>query len=129
MSMFSPPSSFITALTRIPLCPTHEPTGSIFWSFDETATLLRKPASRAIAFISTTPLAISGTSSSKSFSIIFGCFLERIIAGPRLSLSTLTTKTLNLCPILYRSCGICSSGNKTPVVFPISKYTVPRSMR
>ena len=64
-SIFSPPSSATTAWTRAPRWPTVAPTGSRPSWRDETATLLRLPASRAIARISTVPLWISGTSSSK----------------------------------------------------------------
>src|SRR5207249_2977105 len=49
MSMRSPPSSFTTAWTREPLSPTQAPTGSIESSRDETAILVRLPASRALA--------------------------------------------------------------------------------
>ena len=65
MSIFSPPSSDITVETRTPRWPTRDPTGSICWSWETTATFERDPASRAIAFISTTLLAISGVSSEK----------------------------------------------------------------
>lgn len=34
---------------------THVPTGSIFLSTEETVTLVREPASLAIAFITTSP--------------------------------------------------------------------------
>ena len=64
MSIFSPPSSATTAWTRAPRWPTVAPTGSRpSWRL-ATATLMRLPASRAIALISTVPVWISGTSSS-----------------------------------------------------------------
>src|SRR2546430_12328713 len=47
------------------LSPTHAPTGSIESSRDETAILVRLPASRAVARISTICCWISGTSSLK----------------------------------------------------------------
>ena len=65
-SIFSPPSSATTACTRAPRWPTVAPTGSSpSWRL-ATAILLRLPASRAMARISTVPAWISGTSSSKS---------------------------------------------------------------
>src|SRR3989441_5470566 len=66
MSMRSPLSSFTTACTREPLRPTHAPTGSIESSREETAILVRLPASRAVARISTMLCWISGTSSLNS---------------------------------------------------------------
>ena len=56
-----------------PSGPTHAPTGSTAGSFDHTAIFDRWPGSRATALISTTPSAISGTSSSKSFLSRPGC--------------------------------------------------------
>src|SRR6266702_4780944 len=50
MSMRSPFSSFTTACTREPFIPTHAPTGSIESSRDETAILVRLPASRAVGY-------------------------------------------------------------------------------
>ena len=66
MSIFSPRSSLTTMRTRAPRAPTQAPTGSTLWSFDQTAIFVRCPGSRAQALISTTPSAISGTSSSNS---------------------------------------------------------------
>ena len=66
MSIFSPRSSLTTMRTRAPRAPTHAPTGSTLLSFDHTAIFVRWPGSRAHALISTTPSAISGTSSSNS---------------------------------------------------------------
>ena len=63
-SMRSPFSSLTMFWMRMPRRPTHEPTGSMPSCRAQTATLLRKPASRAIDLISTTPRKISGTSSS-----------------------------------------------------------------
>ena len=61
-SIFSPPSSATTDWTRRPLA--HGRTDGIEASWRLTATLLRLPASRAMALISTVPRWISGTSSS-----------------------------------------------------------------
>ena len=55
MSIFSPPSSPVIVFTRVPFCPTHEPTGSMCSSFELTAIFDLAPASRAIDFISTIP--------------------------------------------------------------------------
>ncbi len=71
-SIFSPLSSLTIFCILIPRSPTQQPTGSTPSWAATTATLLRKPASRATAFISTTPLAISGTSSSRSRRSISG---------------------------------------------------------
>lgn len=72
MSTFSRPSSAETAWMRWPLCPMQAPMGSTLGLWLVTATLLRRPGSRAMALISTMPSAISGTSClrrcSKSFS-------------------------------------------------------------
>src|SRR3990172_7849134 len=68
ISIFSPESSLITVVTRMPFWPTQEPTGSIFSSLDMTATLEREPGSLATDLISTTPEATSGASRAKSFS-------------------------------------------------------------
>ena len=66
MSIFSPISSVTTFCTRIPRKPTQAPIGSTSRLFDDTATLLREPAVRAMPLISTRPLLISGTSFSIS---------------------------------------------------------------
>ena len=55
MSIFSPRSSSTMACTREPFGPTQAPTASTFLSREETPTLLRAPASRAMALISTMP--------------------------------------------------------------------------
>ena len=56
MSIFSPCSSLTMLWIRLPRMPMQEPTGSMPAWDALTATLLRKPASRAMALISTTPL-------------------------------------------------------------------------
>ena len=48
MSIFSVFSSSTTFSTRMPLGPTQEPTGSTMGSVENTAILVRKPASRAM---------------------------------------------------------------------------------
>ena len=58
---------------------------------DRTAILVRWPASRAIAAISTEPSAISGTSSAKSFFTRLGWVRDRVTDGPRTPLATRTT--------------------------------------
>ena len=55
ISIFSPCSSSTTAPTRPPLGPTQAPTGSMFSSVAQTASLVREPASLETDFISTTP--------------------------------------------------------------------------
>src|SRR6184192_4366540 len=82
MSIFSPRSSDTTMRTREPRGPTHAPTGSTPWACDSTAILERYPGSRATPRISTSPSAISGTSSSKSVLISSGSRRERITCGP-----------------------------------------------
>ena len=94
MSIFSSFSSCITARTRWPIGPMQAPLAltSAWWL--TTAILLRCPASRATALISTTPEAISGTSSLNSRSTSPGWVRETTTCGPRSSLRTETTKTL-----------------------------------
>ena len=67
MSIFSPCSSFITFRTRLPTGPMQAPLALTPCRCERTAILVRCPASRAIATISTSPAAISGTSSANSF--------------------------------------------------------------
>ena len=83
MSIFSPRSSLTTCRTRAPRAPTQAPTGSTLGSFDHTAIFVRWPGSRAQALISTTPSAISGTSSLNSSSTRPGCVRDTTICGPR----------------------------------------------
>ena len=59
-----------------------------------TAILVRWPASRAMAAISTVPSAISGTSSANSFLTRLGWVRDRVICGPRMPLRTETTMHL-----------------------------------
>ena len=82
MSIFSPRSSVTTMRTRAPRAPTQAPTGSTLWSLDHTAIFVRWPGSRAQALISTTPSAISGTSSSNRRLIRPGCVRDTTIWGP-----------------------------------------------
>ena len=81
-SIRSPFSSLTMFWIRMPRRPTHDPTGSIPSCRAETATLLRKPASRAIDLISTTPRYISGTSSSNNRRSRFLCVRDRMSCGP-----------------------------------------------
>ena len=60
-------------------------------SFALTAIFVRCPASRASEVISTTPDAISGTSSAKSFRTRPGCVRDTMICGPLLPRATLVT--------------------------------------
>ncbi|MPN04198.1 hypothetical protein SDC9_151434 [bioreactor metagenome] len=83
MSMFSPPISLRTAVTREPRRPTQVPIGSMRGSFDLTAILARMPGSRAQAFNSIRPSSISGTSSSNSLMTNSGAVRDRMICGPR----------------------------------------------
>ena len=55
MSTFSPRSSRMIDCTRMPFMPTQAPTESTSLSLDITAILVRSPASRAIARITTVP--------------------------------------------------------------------------
>ena len=55
MSIFSPRSSRMMDCTRMPFIPTQAPTASTSLSLDMTAILVRSPASRAIARITTVP--------------------------------------------------------------------------
>ncbi len=64
---------------RLPRTPTHAPTASTFESIDDTAIFVRKPASRAIALISMTRSATSGTSASNSRRMKSGWLRERTI--------------------------------------------------
>ena len=91
MSIFSPPSSLTIVATRPPRGPTQEPMGSTLGSEDQTAILVRLPASRAIDLISTVPSKISGTSSSNRRLTRPGCVREIRIWGPRVELRTSTT--------------------------------------
>ena len=62
MSTRSRCSSAVTAWMRLPRWPMQAPIGSTFGLLLVTATLLRAPASRAVALISTVPSATSGIS-------------------------------------------------------------------
>src|SRR5207245_593974 len=70
------------AAAREPLRPTQAPTGSIESSREETAILVRLPASRAVARISTIPCWISGTSSLNSAFTNRGSARDRMRRGP-----------------------------------------------
>ena len=91
MSIFSSFSSCITARTRCPIGPMQAPFADTSGLCDSTAILVRWPASRATALISTVPSAISGTSSLNNFSTRPGCVRETTTCGPRSSLRTETT--------------------------------------
>src|SRR5437879_367766 len=66
ISTFSPGNYLMMVLTRTPFNPAHEPTGHMLGSDEWTATMVRCPGSLVMLFISTTPLATSGTCSRKS---------------------------------------------------------------
>ncbi len=87
-SIFSPPSSEITVATRMPRCPTQDPTGSTCASFECTAIFVREPASRAISLSSTTPVETSGASTANNARTKFGCARERRRLMPRGDSST-----------------------------------------
>ena len=90
-SIFSPCSCSTIWLTRAPWAPMHAPTGSTFSSLDQTAILVRTPASRLMARISTVPSKISGTSISNIR--LTSCSLVRLMMmrGPRsVTISSLT---------------------------------------
>ena len=65
MSIFSPLSSSTMLRMREPRTPTQAPTASTLESMEATATLVRKPASRAMALSSMMRSETSGTSISK----------------------------------------------------------------
>ena len=73
----------MTARTRAPIGPMQEPLALTPARCDRTAILVRCPASRAIATISTVPSAISGTSRANSLRTRFGCVRDSVICGPR----------------------------------------------
>ena len=98
MSTFSPRSSVVTMRTLAPRAPTHAPTGSTLASFDHTAIFVRCPGSRAQALISTTPLEISGTSSSNSRLMRPGWLLDTTICGPLVVLRTSTMYAFRRAP-------------------------------
>ena len=67
-------------------------------TFDETAILVRWPASRAIAQISMVPSAISGTSMANSFFTRLGWVRDTVICGPRSPRWTPTTRQRSRSP-------------------------------
>ena len=81
----------MTLRTRPPIGPMQAPLAFRPERVDRTAILVRWPASRAIAAISTEPSAISGTSSAKSFFTRLGWVRESVTDGPRTPLATRTT--------------------------------------
>jgi len=95
MSIRSPASSLTMLCTREPLSPTQAPTGSMASSREMTATLVRLPASRARARISTTPCWISGTSSLKSAFTNSGSERESTRRGP-LGVSSIRLSTARI---------------------------------
>src|SRR5215468_2011087 len=123
MSIFSPCSSVMTFLTRLPMGPMHAPLAFTPGWCEATAILVRCPASRAIATISTAPEAISGTSSEKSFFTRPGCVRDSVIDGPRYPLRTCSTKQRNRSPCTYRSPGTFSVGGSIASTLPRSTRT------
>ena len=83
-SILSPFSSFTIFCILMPRNPTQQPTASIPCWCVVTAILPREPASRAIAFSSTVPLEISGTSSSRSRRSKSGWERDTTTLGPLL---------------------------------------------
>ena len=83
MSIFSPCSAVMTLRTRLPIGPMQAPLAFTPAWCDVTAILVRWPASRAMATMSTAPLAISGTSSANSFFTRLGWVREKVTDGPR----------------------------------------------
>ena len=83
MSIFSPCSSVMTLRTRLPIGPMQAPLAFTPGWCEITAILLRWPASRAIAAISTAPEAISGTSRANSLRTRFGWVRDSVTDGPR----------------------------------------------
>ena len=122
MSIFSPRSSLTIIRTLAPLAPTQAPTGSTLGSFDQTAIFVLCPGSLAQDLISTTPSAISGTSSSKSLLIKPGCVRLTTICGPFAVFRTSTMYALIRVLLSGLSLGTCSArGN--------SASTRPRSSK
>jgi hypothetical protein len=97
MSIFSPRSSETTIRTRDPRGPTQAPTGSTPSACETTAIFDRYPGSRATLVISTSPSAISGTSSSKSFLISSESRRETMMLGPRVEEETSLMTALMRC--------------------------------
>jgi len=91
MSIFSPCSSAMTLRTRLPIGPMQAPLALTPAWFERTAILERWPASRAMATISTAPLAISGTSSANSFLTRLRWVRDSVTDGPRWPLRTCST--------------------------------------
>ena len=98
MSIFSPLSSSTMVFTRWPRGPTQAPMGSTLGSADQTASLVREPASRATDLISTVPSKISGTSSSKRRFTRPGWVREMRTWGPLVALRTSTMYTFSRWP-------------------------------
>ncbi len=94
MSIFSPCSSAITLRTRWPIGPMQAPLALTPETVERTAILVRWPASRAIAAISTVPSAISGTSRANSLRTRLGCERDSVTCGPRMPLRTEITSDL-----------------------------------
>ena len=81
----------MTPRTRAPIGPMHAPFGFTPGTFDRTAILVRCPASRATATISTEPSTSSGTSRANSLRTRLGWVRERVIWVPRAPRVTPTT--------------------------------------
>ena len=98
MSIFSPRSSLTTMRTREPRGPTQAPTGSTPCTLETTAILERQPASRATPRITTSPSAISGTSSSNSRLMSSSERRLTMTWGPLVELRTSTITALMRAP-------------------------------
>src|SRR5699024_2332526 len=105
MSIFSWPSSFITARTRDPSSPMHEPFALTPGFVARTASFVRWPASRARDTTSTVPSAISGASWANSRLTRFGWVRETVTEVPLVPLWTLAMYTRIRVPWLYSSPG------------------------
>ena len=98
MSIFSPASSAVTARTREPSSPMHAPFALTPGCVARTAILVRWPASRATEAISTSPCAISGTSSANSLRTRPGWVRDSVIDGPFWPRVTLVTNARRRVP-------------------------------
>jgi len=85
-----------------------------------TATFVRSPGSRAIAFTSTVPAAISGTSASSSLCTKVRLARETVTCALRAFRLGSRMTTVTRRPGVSRSPGICSSGGITPSTRPSS---------
>ena len=120
-------SSSVTARTRFPRMPTHDPTGSIRGSVLITEIFVRLPASRATFMIFTTPSRISDTSRSNRRRTKSGCVRETIKLGPLEATSIFISTALIKSPTIYCSPGIFSFTGRTPWAFWKSIMIFPPS--